>query len=237
MGDYEFEYELELEFDWKTSPTKIVTFIGCLLKDFLPKSIFHESSIKNLRGRDKNIELAFKWPSQLTPNHEELFFLAGKFESLKNEDDQEEIIEEQQNEASPTKQEFYLQINSSFKEFIGSDQIEHNCLIKRLGIEQNIPSDKITFLPHLEIDAFRIGLEFFESKLSLMPMSFGKSPEINNCLYLDYYAGSLKLKITAEALSSKAQIPKTLALQTLSSIFENEFSYNLLQDFDSKLRH
>lgn len=185
---YNSAYSLSLPL----STCEISAVLNCSI-DLLPPHAFDRGSVLNIKGRDGLAESSSELPHSLRPRGEELLLIQGKV--FLAEDSAGKLIPET----------FSVRLSTKFQSFEGK-HIRHLVHEERTG---SLPDWlRCKDLPNafpLEIEYFRLGIEYFTPKLITGLIGF--TPTVTDSLSIELYRQELKLSIQFDSKRRRQFIP------------------------------
>lgn len=222
FGGYNAEYNLSVNL--KQENKLILALSGRLINELLPADILKSRELVDIKGRDVQNSLSNPSIASYRPLGDEILFIAGSL----NKSHEESSDENSQSEPA----EFFVSINSEFDKFIGSKQISHT--FRTTGSEDQITDIKHIADYNVSINLLRIGIDLFSSHY----FSFiGFAPEVTQSLLLELTPEKLELRISAEKLKTKQELPLQAfqLFSKLDKILSDTFQIDLLDDYKDKL--
>ena len=194
-----------------------------------PHILRHNSAsvLTDRKGRDFNSALEIELGKHLMADAEELLLVSGAVELPLSQNPAE-------NEALEA-QPFKLTLATKFFDFCGPHHIRHTLLEQRSeALPDFVPLLKIGTVIPINLDYFRIGMEFFESKL--ISAMFGFAPSVSQGFLLECNHETLLLKISAESLKNKASLPlqRSGTFEALRQLLKQRCDFDLLNDYQGR---
>lgn len=223
LGGYNAEYNLS----GPLPPHQLCVLADLCINSLLPPEALDAGSIFDLKGRDPPDLIRDDYLSVDRPGGDELLFISGEWFSAEN-------IEEEEEEPVMQAHPFKVRLNTQFEAFSGAHHIIHKAVEMRDGeYPQEVPLNAIACVFPLRTRLFRLGLNLFESRR--LPAFFGFAPAVNQTLLIEGNEQAFQLRISAEALRRKEELPlkRSDLLLKLSGIVGQVFGFDLMADYQA----
>lgn len=191
------------------------------IKNLLGPIVKKGSALTDIKGRDPQ-RLLTTVEGNLTPQGEELCFVAGKLLTLED--------------AKTPYKPFTVSLLTNFLDFQGPHHIRHTTEERKSAIlPRSFPLTDIGRAVLIEINHLRIGLELFRSRFFSGMLGF--APTVNQVLLIEANRDSIKVNIQCETVQRKEALPfeKDNILKALDGILNSLLGFKLIEDYVEKL--
>ncbi|MCB0337957.1 MAG: hypothetical protein KDD53_00065 [Bdellovibrionales bacterium] len=194
----------------------------CVNNLLTPIRAFSDELLPDIKGRDSNLALLIPTSVDLSPIGEEIFFVSGLMPS--------HLAENEVGELSSYRCDLLTQFDS----FEGDHHIQFKTSEKRAHFPASIPLSKLGSVIPVRPTHFRLGIEVFHSKRTVI---LGYAPVASELLLIEARPDLLRIKISSEVLKNKSDLPldKYKLFDKVSDVFYEIFAVDLRQEYLQRL--
>ena len=195
--------------------------IDASFRQLIDPLVLRRTPIVNLKGRDQRNLIESNIPVTFLPTADEFCFAAGMITKSPKAD---------------KGQEFTIAVNSKFIANEKTVHMLHIGDVERHGFPADVLVESVGRLPALHIKTFRLGFDIFETRF--LSSLIGLVPTVSQTLLVEADEKKCVLRIVAEGLKSKAEIPlqRDDIWKRLESILSESLRFELDTDYQKQLK-